>query len=286
MSSTFGPLGLSPTLCTVLGELGYAEPTPVQAESIPVLLEGVDLMGQSKTGSGKTAAFALPILQRVRVESRVPQALVLCPTRELAAQVARVVRTLGRKHPGLAVLEIVGGQRARAQMDALERGVHIAVGTPGRVLDLLERRALDPRALTTVVLDEADRMLDMGFGPDVEAILGATPRTRQTVMFSATLPESILSLSKACQRSAVRVHIDEPAEALPEIREQCLVVAPEDKFHALCWLLHAHPHESALIFCNFKATVLELQRAFSRAGVSADRFDGDLEQFHRDQVLA
>jgi ATP-independent RNA helicase DbpA len=211
---------------------------------------------------------------------------VLCPTRELCAQVARELRKLGRRHQGLAVLELAGGQPIRPQMDALQRGVHIVIGTPGRLLDHLGRSTLVTRSITTVVLDEADRMLDMGFGADVETILHALPSSRQTVLFSATLPRSIRALSRNYQRAAVQVTIDEPAGATPEIRQLRLTVEADEAFHALCWLLQRHPHESALVFCNFKSTVLELSSKLTAAGVSVGRLDGDLDQFQRDLVLA
>ncbi|MCL4127434.1 UNVERIFIED_CONTAM: hypothetical protein GTU68_066393, partial [Idotea baltica] len=185
--SSFTDLKLSPNLLSVLGELGYETPTPIQVGAIPALLNGRDFVGQSKTGSGKTAAFALPILQALQIESRALQALVLCPTRELCAQVARETRKLGRAQGGLRVLELVGGQPSRPQREALERGVHFAVGTPGRLLDHLQREFLDPRDIRTVVLDEADRMLDMGFGDDVNEILHYLPPNCQTALFSATL---------------------------------------------------------------------------------------------------
>ena len=286
VSPDFAALDLDPALLTVLGELGHTTPTPVQVQSIPPLLAGRDLIGRSKTGSGKTAAFALPILQRLDLERRAVQALVLCPTRELSAQVARELRTLGRRHPGLAVLEVVGGQPVRAQMAALDRGVHVVVGTPGRLLDLLRRGTLATHAVTTVVLDEADRMLDMGFGPDVETLLEALPPARQTVLFSATLPRSIEALSRRHQRDAVSVAIDEPEQARTEIRQYRLEADPDERLHALCWVLRRFPHDSALIFCNFKASVTDLARSLTRAGVSAGRFDGDMQQFDRDQVLA
>ena len=286
MESDFSSLSLSPELLAVVGELGYVHPTPIQRESIPVLLAGKDLVGQSKTGSGKTAAFALPILQRLDLSNRSVQALVLCPTRELSTQVAREIRGVGRRHAGLGVVELVGGQSARAQKDALGRGVHVAVGTPGRVLDLLQKGVLAPGVIATVVLDEADRMLDMGFGTEVEAILRTLPQPRQTALFSATFPDTIAEMSQKYQRDAVHVTIDEAAGSALEIRELKLASSPNEKFRALCWLLNENPHESALIFCNFKATVVDLARRFAKAGISADRLDGDLEQFHRDQVLA
>tara|TARA_R110002126_G_scaffold12416_5_gene53983 strand:+ start:9421 stop:10839 length:1419 start_codon:yes stop_codon:yes gene_type:complete len=286
VNPTFQTLSLSPALQSVVQELGYSHPTPIQAAAIPALLEGRDLVGQSKTGSGKTAAFALPILQRIDMQDRSLQALILCPTRELCAQVAREIRKLGRSHAGLAVIELVGGQPARPQREALERGVHIAVGTPGRLLDHLDRRSLDPSSIRTVVLDEADRMLDMGFGEDVARILRGLPSERQTVLFSATFPDSIESIKRTFQRNALRVEIETPTEELADIRQLHLTATPSDKLHALCWLLHSFPHESALVFCNFKSTVAEITQALGAAGVSVDRLDGDLDQFHRDQVLA
>lgn len=286
MPSDFPSLGLSPQLIEVVVDVGYSEPTPVQSAAIPALLAGRDLIGQSKTGSGKTAAFALPILQRVVLEQREVQALVICPTRELCAQVAREVRKLGRRHPGLAVQELAGGQPIRPQLGALQRGVHVVVGTPGRLQDHLDRGTLEPATLTIVVLDEADRLLDMGFGPDVERILAALPASRQTVLFSATFPPSIVALSGQHQRDAVRVTIAEPALAAPEIRQLRLNADADGKFQALCWLLHRFPHESALIFCNFKTTVRDVWDKLSAAGVSVGRLDGDLEQYERDQVLA
>jgi len=270
----------------VVKDLGYTEPTPIQSASIPALLGGRDLIGQSKTGSGKTAAFALPILQRLKLESRSVQALVLCPTRELCGQVAREVRKLGRAHAELFVLEAVGGQPARPQRESLARGVHVVVGTPGRVLDHLERETLDAGSLQTVVLDEADRMLDMGFGEDVGKILRALPTERQTVLFSATFPDSIAAMSRSYQRDALPVTIDAPEEAQLEIEEFMLEAHESEKLHALSWLLDKYPHESALIFCNFKATTRELTSELSAAGLSVDRLDGDLDQFHRDQVLS
>src|SRR6185369_17640546 len=194
MSSDFASLPLSPALLAVVKELGFEQLTPIQAQSIPGLLEGKDLIGQSKTGSGKTAAFALPLLQKLDLSRRELQGLVLCPTRELSAQVARELRKLGRNLSGLSVLTLAGGQGVREQARALEQGAHLAVGTPGRLIDHLQRRNLKVHRVVTVVLDEADRMLDMGFGEDVGKVLKAMPPTRQTVFFSATYPATIREL--------------------------------------------------------------------------------------------
>jgi ATP-independent RNA helicase DbpA len=281
----FSALALSPPLLQVLEELDFQAVTPIQAQSIPVLLRGRDLIGQARTGSGKTAAFALPILERVQLQHRRLQALVLCPTRELCAQVAGELRRLGRRLPGLQVLVLAGGQPVRPQVNALEKGAHIAVGTPGRILDLLQREALDTRQLATVVLDEADRMLDMGFREDMERILGATPPTRQTVLFSATFPPTIEAMSRAFQKEPTRVTVVE-ADAAPDIQQLCYTCTPEEKTALLPRILRRYQPASAIVFCNLKATVVELTRALVEARVSADGLQGDLEQSERDRVMA
>ncbi|MFP2928920.1 ATP-dependent RNA helicase DbpA [Pyxidicoccus sp. 3LG] len=281
----FAALPLSPPLLQVLEELEFKTPTPIQAQSIPVLLQGHDLVGQAKTGSGKTAAFALPILQKVRLQDRRLQALVLCPTRELCAQVAGEIRKLARRLPGLQVLVLAGGQPIRPQVEALEKGAHVAVGTPGRVLDLLDREVLGTRQLATVVLDEADRMLDMGFREDMERILAATPPARQTVLFSATFPPDIEVLSRTFQKKPSRVTVEE-AEAGPAIQQLRYDCAPEEKQALLVRVLRQYQPASAIVFCNLKATVTELQKALTEAGISADGLQGDLEQFERDKVMA
>ena len=282
----FASLSLAPSLLKVVAELGYDVPTPIQVESIPVMLARKDLIGQSKAGSGKTAAFALPILQLLKLDPRNLKALVVCPTRELCAQVAREVRKLGRSHRGLQVVVLSGGEPIRHQVSALKGGVHIAVGTPGRLLDHLNRGSVETRAIKTVVLDEADRMLDMGFQPDMEKILAALPKSRQTVFFSATFPESIEAMSRSHQRDAVRVTIREPEQVTPEIRQLTVAAEPDQKLRTLYSILSQYPHESALIFCNFKATVAELVQNLASEGASVDCLNGDLEQFDRDQVLA
>ena len=286
MPTGFSSLALSPSLLAVVRELGYVSMTPIQAEGIPVLLAGKDLIGQAKTGSGKTAAFALPILHNLSLDKRGPQAIVLCPTRELCAQVAREIRKLGRKHAGLHVLVLSGGQPVGPQLGALARGVHVVVGTPGRVLDHLGRRSLDLARVTTAVLDEADRMLDMGFSDEMDRILGALPESRQTAFFSATFPDSIEAMSLTHQRDAVRVTVDEPGDEPPEIRQRVLAVEQDEKLGALYRVLAEHGHESALVFCHQKATVAELTNTLADAGVSAACLHGDLDQFDRDRVMA
>jgi len=285
-TKTFASLRLPPDLLSVVQELGYTHPTQIQLQSIPLLLAGKDVVGQSRTGSGKTAAFGLPILVKVRVKVRRLQALILCPTRELCAQVARELRKLGRRHPGLQVLELAGGQPIRPQIFSLEKGAHIAVGTPGRVLDLLRRNVLDLKLVSTVVLDEADRMLDMGFEEDMEQILGALPEKRQTVLFSATFPPSIEVMSNSYQSAPIRVAIDSGEQKSPAIRQIVYETVAEEKVVTLLRVLQDLNPQSAIVFCNFKVVVADVVKALSSAGISAGALHGDLEQFERDRMMA
>lgn len=285
METEFHSLALPAELQSALMGLGFSTPTPIQARAIPLLLNGKDIVGQSVTGSGKTATFALPILSRLNLAPREIGALVLCPTRELAAQVAREFRKLGRNLPGLSVLVLGGGEPLRAQKAALESGVHLIVGTPGRVLDHLRRRNLKVHRVGTVVLDEADRMLSMGFQEDIEKILKALPAQRQTLFFSATFPASIEALSQKYQQNPVWVRIEEEQEPL-EIRQLVHFVKGEQKLEALRWLLATYPHESALVFANFKISVKEIEQSLAADNVSVASIHGDLEQFDRDRVMA
>lgn len=284
MPTAFATLGLSESLLTVLQELGFENATPVQEASIPHLLEGRDVIGQSKTGSGKTVAFSLPILERLDLGADRVQALILCPTRELCAQVAREVRKLGRRHPGLQVRTISGGEPMREQVSALRRGVHVVVGTPGRVLDHLRRENLDLGGVRTLVLDEADRMLEMGFQDDIETVVEQTPQNRQTVLFSATFPERIEEMSSSHQRDPVRLAI-ESEQDVSSIRQLFLEAEGEQKLKALLWTLGHFEYETALVFCNFKATVAELESKLHLEGVSVACIHGDLEQYDRDKVM-
>ena len=286
MSPSFHELQLHPALVKVAGELGYERPTRIQTLAIPPLLAGRDVIGKSKTGSGKTAAFVLPMLQGLDLERRELQALVLCPTRELAAQVRGEVRTLGRGLPGLVTAELVGGQPARGQRESLARGVHVAVGTPGRIMDLLGTGSMEPSTLRILVLDEADRMLDMGFGPDVARVVRSLPADRQTALFSATLPEEIEAISQAYQLDPVRVSAASRDAPGPAIEQWKVFTPPNERFGALAHVLAGTPHASAIVFCNYKASVLEVTQRLQSADVSADRLDGGLDQFHRDQVLS
>jgi ATP-independent RNA helicase DbpA len=284
--SSFGALPLGQDLIQVTRELGFTQMTPIQSQSIPLLLQGRDLIGQSKTGSGKTAAFSLPILEKIELRSRRIQALILCPTRELCTQVAREIRRLGRRHSGLQVLILSGGQPIFPQLCALEKGAHMVVGTPGRVLDHLKRKTLELGDVTTLVLDEADRMLDMGFEKDMEAILRKVPESRQTVLFSATFPKTIEAMSRTYQKNPARVTIQDERQAAPQIRQVLYEANPDLKVNGLLWLLQQNKPESAIVFCNLKASVSELTQTLVRAGVAAECLHGDLEQEARDRVMA
>ena len=279
-------LPVSPALRLTMKELGFLKLTPIQARSIPSLVEGKDLIGQSKTGSGKTLAYTIPILEKMDLSFRGVQALVLCPTRELCSQVAREVRKLGRRVSGLNVLVLSGGSPVFLQVNALNQGAQVVVGTPGRILDLLNRGSLDLSRAFSVVLDEADRMLDMGFQDDVERILSALPKKRQMVFFSATFPDSIHAMSRNYQEDPVKVMVEEDSSSVPEIRQEFYEVFPEKKLELFYSLLQQNSCESTIVFCNQKRTVMELTRFLAEKNLSVAGLQGDLEQRDRDRVLA
>jgi ATP-independent RNA helicase DbpA len=282
-----------PRFRPVLTELGFDAPTPIQSAALPPLLAGRDLVGRAPTGSGKTLAFGIPLLSSLDSSQRGPQALVVCPTRELASQVAGALRTFGRRMPGLRVLVAAGGIPGGPQRQALEEGVHVVVGTPGRLVDHLERGSLDPRSVRMLVLDEADRMLEMGFAEDMERVLRALP-PRQTALFSATFPPDIQALASRWLNdpAEVSVGVTEAPAALRQLA--CLVpnaAPPADeprvdpaKVDVLVPLLRRHPR--ALVFCNFKSSATALALSLVDAGLAAAPFHGDLDQPARDDVLA
>jgi ATP-independent RNA helicase DbpA len=281
---SFADLKLSPDLLAVVDEIGFREMTPVQAQAIPLLLAGRDLIAQSKTGSGKTAAFALPLLNKLNPELREIQALILCPTRELSDQVAREMRRLGRRHKGLQILLMVGGQPGKAQAEAAEKGVHVVVGTPGRVLDHLGRGNLRLENLATLVLDEADRMLDMGFEEDMRAILSALPAQKQTALFSATFPAQIKSLSRGFQKDPAHIEIVDEAGA--PITHFYVPLEDGEKKEWLRRFLAKARGASVIVFCNQKAVVGEIADALQGVDIEAAVLHGDLEQRDRDEVMA
>jgi ATP-dependent RNA helicase DeaD len=285
----FAGLGLRPELLRALDELGYEEPTPIQRETIPHLLAGHDLLGQAATGTGKTAAFALPALQSIDATSDpVPSVLVLVPTRELAVQVSEAMFRYGREL-GVTVVPVFGGQDIRRQLHALDRGVHVVVATPGRALDHIGRGSLTLDSVRTVVLDEADEMLDMGFADDIEAILDSTPVERQTVLFSATLPGRITSIAKRYQRDPVRIAIgraDPDPTAPPLVTQTVYVVKRADKPFALGRILDIESPQSALVFCRTRTEVDQLTETMNGRGYRAEALHGGMDQSQRDRVMS
>jgi ATP-dependent RNA helicase DeaD len=285
--TTFSDLALREELLQSLTELGYEEPTPIQAETIPPLVRGADLLGQAATGTGKTAAFALPLLQRIKLGGPRPRALVLVPTRELAAQVSEAIHKYGR-HLGARVLPIYGGAPIVRQMKSLERGVDVVVATPGRAIDHLTRRTLDLRDLEVVVLDEADEMLDMGFAEDIETILDQTPATRQTVLFSATMPPRIKHMVKQHLRDPITISVGlgraEPG-VTPKIRQIAYVVNRAQKSAVLSRILDIEQPGQALVFCRTRADVDELTETLNGRGYRAEALHGGLSQEQRTKVL-
>ena len=288
-SLDFSSLGLRGDILSTLTSLGYEEPTPIQAASIPLLISGSDMLGQAATGTGKTAAFALPILERLEPGERgkEPSALVLVPTRELALQVAQAFASYG-KSVGVRLVAIYGGAPARQQIEALRRGVNVVIATPGRALDLCNRGSLRLGNVRTVVLDEADEMLEMGFIEDIETILAMTPDSRQTVLFSATMPKRIDKLASKHLRHPERVAIAPPAEKtsdVPRVRQAAFVVKRFDKPAAVMRILDAEDPTAAIIFCRTRGEVDDLTQALSARGYQAEALHGGLTQDQRDRVM-
>ena len=280
----FSSLHLKASMLKNLASLGYAEMTPVQAHSLPHILAGKDVIAKAKTGSGKTAAFGIGLLAQLEESSFRVQALVLCPTRELADQVGKELRRLARFTDNIKILTICGGVPFGPQLSSLEHGAHLVVGTPGRLLDHQRRGSLNLSALRTLVLDEADRMLDMGFQEEIGALIAATPRKKQTLLFSATYPESIAAMSAAIQHEPVEVSVDETHDA-GAIEQVFYEVEREQRTEAVARVLGHYRPESTLVFCNTKIECQELADALVSRGFAALAIHGDLEQRERDQVL-
>jgi ATP-independent RNA helicase DbpA len=282
----FSTLPLADHVLANLQRLGYEQMTPIQAASLPLALAGKDLIAQAKTGSGKTAAFALPLLANLNPRRFAVQALVLCPTRELAEQVSQEVRRLAQAEDNIKVLTLCGGATMRPQLASLEHGAHVVVGTPGRVLDHLERGSLALDALNTLVLDEADRMLDMGFADDIAAIARHCPATtqRQTLLFSATYPDDVARLAARYLRDPQEVKLAERHDA-SRIHERFYEVKESERLHAVGLLLNHFRPESTLAFCNTKQQCRDLVAVLQAEGIVALELHGDLDQRERDQVL-
>ena len=280
----FGNLPLPPATLANLQRLGYDVMTPIQAASLPLALAGHDLIAQAKTGSGKTAAFALALLANLNPRRFAVQALVLCPTRELADQVTQEVRRLARAEDHIKVLTLCGGTTLRPQLASLEHGAHIVIGTPGRIMDHLERGSLKLDALNTLVLDEADRMLDMGFFDDISVVAKQCPKQRQTLLFSATYPEGITKLSAAFMREPKEVKLLD-VHRPSKIRQRFFEVREDQRLHAVGLLLNHYRPVSTLAFCNTKQQCRDLTEVLRAQGFAALELHGDLEQRDRDQVL-
>ncbi len=285
----FAALGLDPQILAALTDLGYEEPTPIQKETIPPLIAGRDLLGQAATGTGMTAAFALPILQRIVNEGRGegPTALVLVPTRELAMQVSEAVHRYG-KALGARVIPVYGGQPIGKQLHALRSGVDVVVATPGRALDHIRRGSLQLGAVKVVVLDEADEMLDMGFAEDIEAVLSESPKERQTVLFSATMPPRIESIARKNQRDPIRIQIARTATQageMPKVRQQAYLVQRNNKMVALGRVLDMEAPTAAIVFCRTRTEVDELTETMNARGYQSEALHGGMTQEQRDKVM-
>ena len=281
----FADLGLSAPVMAAISEVGYETPSPIQAATIPAMLAARDVLGQAQTGTGKTAAFALPLLSRISLDAAKPQALVLAPTRELAIQVAEAFQRYAAKIPGFHALPIYGGQSYYPQLQALKRGVHVVVGTPGRVIDHLERGSLDLSGLTTLVLDEADEMLRMGFIDDVETVLKKTPETRQVALFSATMPPAIRRIAQTYLKDPAEVTIAAKTTTSANIRQRYWFVSGLHKLDALTRILEAEPFDAMIIFARTKAATEELAEKLQARGLAAAAINGDMQQAQREKTI-
>lgn len=281
----FAELGLAPELLKAVAQMGFEEASHIQSQAIPSLLAGFDVVGQSQTGSGKTAAFALPAIQRVDVKLRAPQVLILCPTRELAVQVAEEVAKLACFKKGVREVPIYGGQSYERQFRGLEQGAQIVIGTPGRVMDHLDRGSLKMDHVGLVVLDEADRMLDMGFVDDIRTVLSQAPKERQTVFFSATMPRQIQELIKTFTRKPVNITVETGALTMPAIEQVYYEVDRRIKLDVLCRLIDLQDIKYAIIFCATKMMVDELTEHLMVRGYAADKMHGDMTQAMRERVI-
>ncbi len=284
-SLSFSALTLREGLLKNVSSLGYEHMTPIQAQSLPLMLDRHDVVAQAKTGSGKTVAFGLSLLNHLQVETYQVQALVLCPTRELAEQVSQVLRQLARLMPNVKVLNVSGGMPMRPQVDSLKHGAHIVVGTPGRIQKHLDKQTLSLKYLQTLILDEADRMLDMGFFDAIEQIIRLCPQQRQTLMFSATYPLEIKKLCDKFMQNSQKISVEEAHSELEIEQIFYEVTHPSNKFAVLKTLLQQYQPKSTLIFCNTKEQTYELAAQLTREGFSAIALNGDMEQMERDLAI-
>lgn len=281
----FDELGLMPQILRGIEEMGFEETTPIQAQAIPVVMSGRDVIGQAQTGTGKTAAFGIPMLQKVDPSLKKTQVIILSPTRELAIQVAEELRNLSKYMHGIKILPVYGGQDITKQIRSLKGGVQIIVGTPGRVMDHLRRHTLKPQTVDIVVLDEADEMLNMGFREDIETILGQLPEERQTMLFSATMPKPILEIAKRYLHEPEIVKVIQKELTVPKIEQYYYEVNPRKKNEVLSRLLDMYDPSLSLVFCNTKRKVDELVADLKGRGYFAEGLHGDMKQSQRDRVM-
>lgn len=277
--------GIHPDILKAVEEMGFETMTPIQEQAIPILLEGKDVIGQAQTGTGKTAAFAIPMIQNVDPQLKKPQGIILCPTRELAMQAAEEIRKLTKYMHGIKVLPVYGGQDIGRQIRALSQGVQIIVGTPGRVMDHLRRHTIKTKCIKMIVLDEADEMLNMGFREDIETVLADMPKEHQMALFSATMPQAILDITGTYQKNAVYIKMTPREITVAAIKQAYYRVAKRDKGEALCRLLDYYQPERSLIFCNTKRMVDEITGMLKERGYEAEGLHGDLSQGQRDTVM-
>jgi ATP-dependent RNA helicase DeaD len=285
MSSSFSELGLNQQILKAIHKMGFINPSPIQSDTIPLLLSGKDIVGQAQTGTGKTAAFGIPLLQRI--DSRQPhvQASILCPTRELAIQVAEELTRLAQ-YSSVNILPVYGGQGMQHQLRELKKGVQVIVGTPGRLMDHMRRGTVRFDKLKMIVLDEADEMLNMGFREDIEQILDSMPEDRQTVLFSATMPKPIMELAKKFQNDPQLVKVTKDQLTSDKIEQFVFAVKGTEKIDAITHLMKANQIRLAIVFCNTKLRVDEVAKMLSDRGIQADAIHGDLNQAQRNKVLS
>lgn len=281
----FEDLNLDAKILRAVTDMGFEEASPIQSQSIPLEIQGVDIIGQAQTGTGKTAAFGIPLLQKVDPKNKKLQAIILCPTRELAIQVSDEIRRLGKYMHGVKVLPIYGGQEIGRQIRSLKDGVQVIIGTPGRVMDHMRRKTLKLDHVHTVVLDEADEMLNMGFLEDMETILSELPEERQTVMFSATMPPAIAEIAKKFQKDPQIVRVVKKELTVPKVTQYYYEVKPKNKIEVMCRLLDMYDPKLSIVFCNTKRQVDDLVQELQNRGYFAEGLHGDLKQMQRDRVM-
>lgn len=281
----FDELNIDERILRVIEDMGFEETSPIQTQAIPAVCEGIDVVGQAQTGTGKTAAYTIPMLMKIDPQIKKPQAIVLCPTRELAVQVAEEIRKLAKYMSDIKVLPVYGGQEIVRQIKSLKTGVQIIVGTPGRVMDHMRRKTVKFDNINMVILDEADEMLDMGFREDMETILTETPEDRQTVMFSATMPKAIMDIARNFQKDARIIKVVRKELTVSNIEQFYYEVRPKNKTEVLCRLIDIYNPRLSVVFCNTKRQVDELISELKGRGYFADGIHGDMKQQQRDRVM-